>query len=279
MSNDSYEFMKNFMIGGFAGGVSRTITSPLEITKMLQQNYPNYYGKESTRVIVRSIYNKNGISSLFKGNLVNCIRIVPQNAIQLSFFNYFRTNMDSKFPQNKNINAFLSGSLAGIISYSAIYPLETARSKLSVDISGNNKQYTSLWSTLKHSAKNNGVRSLYNGWLISSIGMIPYQGITFSTYNYIRDKYNPNNDKLLNLPIGSFASLCAVTATYPCDVIKRKYHLSGELGNKQYTSYKQLMKTMYKESGLVGFYRGIIPCYLKMIPSSALFFFTVELFK
>ena len=109
--------------------------------------------------------------------------------------------------------------------------------------------------------------------------MIPYQGITFSTFSYIREKYNPDNNKLVNLPIGSFASLCAVTATYPCDVIKRKYHLSGELGNAQYNSYNQLLKTMYKESGIGGFYRGIIPCYLKMIPSSAIFFFTVELFK
>ena len=72
--------------------------------------------------------------------------------------------------------------------------------------------------------------------------MIPYQGITFSTYRYMREKYNPENNKLINLPIGSLASLFAVTVTYPCDVIKRKYHLSGELGNIKYNSYSQLLK-------------------------------------
>lgn len=279
MSSDKNHFIKDFIVGGFAGGFSRTITSPLEITKMLQQNYPNNYGKRSTMSIVTEVYKSNGLKALFKGNFTNCLRIIPQNATQLAFYNYFRENMDKRFPDYKNSNSFFAGSFAGIISYSVIYPLETARSKLSVDISGTNKQYNNLWTTLRYSAQTNGLKSLYNGWLISSIGMIPYQGITFSTFSYIREKYNPDNNKLVNLPIGSFASLCAVTATYPCDVIKRKYHLSGELGNAQYNSYNQLLKTMYKESGVRGFYRGIIPCYLKMIPSSAIFFFTVELFK
>jgi len=272
-------FTKDLIVGGFAGGFSRTVTSPLEITKMLQQNYPNNFGKKSTRSIIRDVYKSNGMKALFKGNLTNCLRIVPQNASQLAFYNYFRENMNNSFPEYKNTNSFLSGSFAGIISYSLIYPLETARSKLSVDISGSNKQYNSLWSTLKYSARTNGVKSLYNGWLISSLGMIPYQGITFSTYSYMREKYNPENNKLINLPIGSLASLFAVTVTYPCDVIKRKYHLSGELGNIKYNSYSQLLKSMFKESGIKAFYTGIIPCYLKMIPSSAIFFFTVELFK
>jgi solute carrier family 25 (mitochondrial phosphate transporter), member 23/24/25/41 len=276
---ERYEFFKNFSIGGFAGGISRTVTSPLEITKMLQQNYPNNYGKQRVGTIIKKIYAENGIKSLFKGNLTNCLRIVPQNAIQLSFYNYFGDKMNDKYPDNSTLNRFLAGSLAGVISYSVIYPLETARSKLSVDISNTNKQYSNLWSTLKHSAKTNGFRSLYNGWLISSLGMIPYQGITFSTYGYLKDKYNPNNDKLINLPIGSIASLCAVTVTYPCDVIKRKYHLSGEMGNTNYKNYPDLFRAIYKESGMVGFYRGILSCYLKMIPSSAIFFFTIELFK
>ena len=279
MTKINYNFTKDFLVGGFAGGVSRTITSPLEVTKMLQQNYPNYYGKSSTFTIIKNIYTQNGLRALFKGNFTNCLRIIPQNATQLAFYNYFKKGFDEKLPNHSNLSSFLSASSAGIISYSVIYPLETARSKLSVDISGSNKQYTNLLSTLRYTVKNQGVKSLYNGWLISSIGMIPYQGITFSTFNYVKNRYNPDNNKLINLPIGSFASLCAVTVTYPCDVIKRKYHLSGELGNKQYTSYKQLLGSMLRESGIIGFYRGIFPTYLKMIPASALFFFTIELFK
>ena len=109
--------------------------------------------------------------------------------------------------------------------------------------------------------------------------MIPYQGITFSMYNYIHDTYNPENNRFMNLPIGSLASISAVTATYPCDVIKRKYHLIGEMGNKNYVNYSDIIKTTYNDHGIRGFYGGLWSCYLKMVPCSAIFFFTIELFK
>ena len=37
---DSKKIYNNFIIGGIAGGFSRSVTSPLEVTKFLQQNYP-----------------------------------------------------------------------------------------------------------------------------------------------------------------------------------------------------------------------------------------------
>ena len=74
-------FTKDLIVGGFAGGFSRTITSPLEITKMLQQNYPHSYGNQSVGRIIRNIYSTTGFKSLFKGNVINCTRIIPQNAI------------------------------------------------------------------------------------------------------------------------------------------------------------------------------------------------------
>ena len=76
---------------------------------------------------------------------------------------------------------------------------------------------------------------------------------------------------------GSFAGFAAVSITYPFDVIKRKYHLTGEMGNKSYNSYYDIIKTTYKNNGIVGFYRGLFACYSKIIPSSAIFFYTVEL--
>ena len=50
MNNDNY---KNFIVGGFAGGISRSITSPLEVIKVLQQNYPNTYGKQGIMRILK----------------------------------------------------------------------------------------------------------------------------------------------------------------------------------------------------------------------------------
>ena len=65
MNKDNY---KNFIIGGFAGGISRSVTSPLEVIKVLQQNYPNTYGKQGIFRILRDTTKNNGFKSFFKGN-------------------------------------------------------------------------------------------------------------------------------------------------------------------------------------------------------------------
>ncbi len=275
MNRDNY---KNFIVGGFAGGISRSITSPLEVIKVLQQNYPNTYGKQGILRILTDTTKQSGFKSFFKGNFTNCLRIVPQNAIQLSAFNYFNNHLNGIYPDNKRINSFNAGAVAGIISYTAIYPLELIRSKLSVNIDGITKAYNNLGSALIQTYKNSGINGLYRGWIVSSIGMIPYQGITFLTYKYLSDKINTTSS-YKGLISGSFAGFAAVSATYPFDVIKRKYHLTGEMGNKSYNSYYDIIKTTYKSYGIRGFYRGLFACYSKIIPSSAIFFFTVDICK
>tara|TARA_B100000575_G_C23143318_1_gene666170 strand:+ start:11362 stop:12216 length:855 start_codon:yes stop_codon:yes gene_type:complete len=277
MSIGSENLFQNIVIGGIAGGFSRSITAPLEMTKIMQQNYPNTFGRKSIISIIKKTYNTNGLRSLFKGNLSNCIRIIPQNAIQLAAYNYSSKFYNEYSPETKNRNAFLSGATAGILSYTAIYPLETIRSKMTVNIDSSNNAYNSIFSTLRSTYRSAGLRSLYRGWQVSVLGMIPYQGITFMTYRYLRENYNPNKDAFLNVINGSIAGICAVSVTYPCDVLKRKYHLSGEMGNKQYKNYADIIRTTYSNSGISGFYRGIASCYIKMVPSSALFFLTVEL--
>ena len=133
------------------------------------------------------------------------------------------------------------------------------------------KHITDLGSALIQTYKRrSGINGLYKGWIVSSIGMIPYQGITFLTYKYLDDKINITSS-YKGLISGSFAGFAAVSATYPFDVIKRKYHLTGEMGNKSYNSYYDIIKS-HKSYGVRGFYRGLVACTRKIIPSSAIFF-------
>ena len=279
MNPDKSKIYKNFIIGGFAGGLSRTITSPLEVIKVLQQNYPNKYGKQSITSILKNTVKSNGIKSLFKGNYTNCLRIIPQNAIQLAGYNYSSNTLNKLYPSYPNLHNFNAGAAAGIVSYTAIYPLELIRSKLSVNIDSKTKNYNNFYSAFKYTYKKGGTSALYKGWRVAIIGMIPYQGTTFLTYKYINNTYNHTNNKFINLISGSIAGFSAVSLTYPFDVIKRKYHLTGEMGNKNYINYTDIIRSTYNDYGIHGFYRGLFACYSKIIPSSAIFFFTVELFN
>ena len=65
--------------------LSRTLTSPLEVVKVLAQ-----VGTPETRLgFVRSfgrIYQSEGLKAFWKGNGISCLRLVPYSAVQLAAF-------------------------------------------------------------------------------------------------------------------------------------------------------------------------------------------------
>ena len=266
----------NFFYGGVAGIVSRTVTAPFERLKMLRQNYPKKYCHSSIYQSFRVIHQSEGLWSLFNGNLVNSIRIFPQNAIQYGIFQYSK-NKGLEYSNNKNLVYFLSGANAGIISYTSIYPLETIRSKLSVQ--NNGKQYRGIMDCFSKSVKQEGFLSLYRGSLISAIGMVPFQGLNFLTYHYLDEHYNTEKNNLKSLLFGSWAGIVSVTFTYPFDTIKRRLQLSGEMGNPQYRGIFHCSQYIVNNFGIRGLYRGLLPTYTKIFPANGLYFFIIENLK
>ena len=77
--------LQSLFCGGIAGVLSRTLTSPLEVVKVLAQ-----VGTPETRLgFVRSfgrIYQSEGLKAFWKGNGISCLRLVPYSAVQLAAF-------------------------------------------------------------------------------------------------------------------------------------------------------------------------------------------------
>ena len=265
------ENIKNFIYGGSAGIISRTLTSPFERLKILRQIYPNEYKKFNLLQSLNYIRYNEGFKGFFKGNYTNCLRIFPQQAVTFSTFSYINNKISNNL--EKKLSYFISGGISGIISYLAIYPLETIRSKLSVqtfDI-----KYNGVVDCFTKSLNKNGLSSLYRGSLLASIGMIPFQGTNFLVYNYLKDNYE--NSSLNTLLFGSLSGICSVSVSYPFDIIKRKLQLSGENGNPKYKGILDCCKYTFNKQGIKGFYRGLIPCYTKIIPANAIFFLIIEI--
>ena len=115
----------DLFIGGCSGVVSRTLTAPLELYKLQRQNS---FMPHST---IKDVIKKEGIRHLWKGNTTNCLRVFPQTAINYYVFEFSKNNIFHKI-ENKEIKNFLSGSAGGSISMICTYPLETIRSRLSL---------------------------------------------------------------------------------------------------------------------------------------------------
>ena len=118
------------------------------LSKLLFELHASWCAFETLGIPLRLAFNslqfviKNeGLLSLFNGNLINCIRIFPQSAIQVATYETTKKYFNG-YNINTSFNYFLSGSIAGLVSSFAVHPLETIRSKLSAQ--SNKNSYNSI---------------------------------------------------------------------------------------------------------------------------------------
>lgn len=74
----------------------------------------------------------------------------------------------------------MAGSLAGVVSVAATYPLDLARARMAVS------NYSSLLEVFMKSVRQEGLWSLYRGLLPTILGVIPYAGSSFFTYETLK---------------------------------------------------------------------------------------------
>ena len=250
--------MENFIIGGLGAAISRTITAPIELYRIQKQNYfvPNSN--------LRDVINKEGIRYLWKGNGVNCIRIFPQMSINWGTFKFLNNNVNIKDEKTKHlINAFISGSL----SMMCIYPLETIRSRLSLQL--NHNHYTNFIQAFKKIP----FKDLYGGLRMSLFGYAPFNSISFTSYHYY--KKNIYDNKLL---CGGLSGITALTITYPSDLIRRRLQIQNF--DKSVPKYKGIIdciRTIFNTEGIRGLYRGLLVSYFKCFPTLAIQFYSIDL--
>jgi hypothetical protein len=259
--------MKMALIGGVAGVISRSITSPLELIKIYKQNYYLY---NSTNI--NNIIKNEGILSLWKGNLTNCIRIFPNSAINFTVFNYIQSN--NNLNNNNNFNNFLCGTISAIFATTLTYPLDNAKTRLSIQV--NNNYYNNLYDVFKKTP----INKLYNGYRMTICGFVPYNSFSFMFYNYYKQTQFTNHKIINNFFAGGLSGISAVSITYPTDLIRRRLQIQDlDTHNIKYNGIVDCIKHIYKVDGVKGFYRGLGFCYIKIFPAMAIQFCIVDCLK
>ena len=258
--------IKDLIIGGTAGVISRTLTAPLELYKIQAQN--NYL-KESN---IKNVLRKEGFRYLWKGNLTNCVRAFPQFGISYSVYAFSKNNLFNNVC-NENYKNLYSGGVAGLISMSSIYPLETIRTRISLQM--NKSHYSSINSALRKMK----FGELYNGLNISLLGYIPFTGLNFMFFNYYKEKFqNANiNDTYTKLLAGGFSGISSLGVTYPTDLVRRRLQMQG-FSNKV-PIYNGIFDTFYKiikNEGFCSLYSGFFIAQIRIFPCLAIQFWCLE---
>jgi solute carrier family 25 protein 16 len=111
--------------------------------------------------------------------------------------------------------------------------------------------------------------NFYRGFLPTIVGMIPYAGVSFYTFETLKQKahklklLNGNNNGIIILSIGGISGIISQTVSYPIEVIRRQMQVGGFNGTNYNTS--QTFRDILQKRGLRGFFVGLGIGYMKGI--------------
>jgi solute carrier family 25 phosphate transporter 23/24/25/41 len=132
-----------------------------------------------------------------------------------------------------------------------------------------------MWATMTGMYKNEGgIRALYRGIIPTVTGVAPYVGLNFMIYESVRTYFTPegaaNPSPIGKLCAGAISGAVAQTCTYPLDVLRRRFQINTMSGmGYQYKSIADALRTIFRQEGFRGLYKGITPNLLKVAPSMA----------
>ncbi|GIQ88781.1 graves disease carrier protein [Kipferlia bialata] len=188
---------QQLLCGGISGGVARTITSPLDVVKIIMQCQR---GPVETRKYASvghaftSIMATSGIKGLWRGNGVALVRMIPYTAIKFAAFERYKPVFADEEGKLSNVRRLVAGALAGITAVAATYPLDVVKTRFSIQ-SHENPKYTGVLQSLGLIAREEGITALWSGFSTTIIGVVPYEGGQFMMKEYIASLWNEHMDR------------------------------------------------------------------------------------
>lgn len=139
-----------------------------------------------------------------------------------------------------------------------------------------------------HALQRFPILSFYRGYLVTLLGRVPYGGTAFLVWGSLQSTFLPpleveqanqhrNQHRaapVTNLVIGAISGVCAQTAAYPFDIVRRRMQVGGLLDPDPQTlpTLSDTVKRVWTERGWRGFYVGLSIGYVKIVPMTAISF-------
>lgn len=203
------------------------------------------------------------------------LKITPESAIKFTAYEQIKALMGQEgSTQLPPMLKFASGTLAGFISQTTIYPMEVLKTRLALRKTG---QYNGVSDCVRKIYKTEGLRAFYRGYFMNTLG-IGGVGVDFAIYETLKAKYRelyPETTQpsvVALLTMANTSSTLAMFSTYPLFLIRTKMQSS----NNTKDTISNIARAVYKKDGFLGFYRGSLANLAKVAPSASIGYIVYE---
>lgn len=146
------------------------------------------------------------------------------------------------------------------------------------------EMYSNIFHVFIRISREEGLKTLYHGFTPTVLGVIPYAGLSFFTYETLKSLHREYSSHRQPYPFermifGACAGLIGQSASYPLDVVRRRMQTAGVTGHPR-TSIACTLRTIVREEGAVrGLYKGLSMNWLKGPIAVGISFTTFDLMQ
>lgn len=180
----------------------------------------------------------------------------------------------SKSDGKKNpLKTLLAGGVAGGVEVAIMYPTEFVKTQLQLAERaaasgvGGRPEFKGPLDCARRIAREKGVFALYRGLSTLLVGSIPKAAVRFAAFEQLSKLFKQPDGKLstsasmvCGLGAGASEAIIAVT---PMESIKTKMIHDQNSANPRYRGLGHAVKTIVREEGIAGIYRGLVPTVVK----------------
>jgi len=267
--NKKLTFLENFGLSGIAAVTSKTVAAPIERVKLLIQTQDAML-KAGTLTdpykgvvdCTKRVLATEGVGPFWRGNLANCLRYFPTQALNFAFKgkikSFFKSSPGEGFATrlSKNVAA---GGMAGALSLCVVYSLDFARTRLASDLKGKDgkRQFNGLADVYKQIMAQEGIRGMYRGFAISCVGIVVYRGFYFGLYDTTEPMIKKFSDNfLIKFALGYVVTVSAGLLSYPIDTIRRRMMMTSGEGAQKFKGSMDCALYIMKNEGASSMMKG-----------------------
>lgn len=275
--------LQNFKIGLFIS----LLGQPFEVIRTSSiMNLRNTGRGEGMMSVIKNIFELEGIRGFFRGGLVSVVKSTLSAGVFLTGLeNVHMLTTDLRSVKYIPVNAvdFLNACISKTVTTFITNPVVVVKTRF--EIVGNN-EYKSIRDAVRCIYNKEGLRGFYHGIPATLFRDVPFAGIQYSCYKWTMDLYSryflggksAYESSMLVSIFGGSSALYAVLMTYPFDNlrVRMQCHDFSSLKNVNFIGLSSMIRKVYAEEGIRGYYIGFLPRVLKKVASSAILWVLYE---
>ncbi|XP_022849365.1 solute carrier family 25 member 44-like isoform X1 [Olea europaea var. sylvestris] len=287
------------VIGAILFTVQSALIHPTAVVKTRMQVAGSGLSQMTGLSVFSRIVRTDGIPGIFRGFGTSAIGSLPGRVLALTSLEVSK-DMTLKYTENMNMpeatRVGIANGVAGMISnlVSCLYfvPLDVICQRLMVQGLPGSTPCSGPFDVVRKVLAAEGFRGMYRGFGLTAITQSPASALWWGAYGAAQhiiwrsvgykddSEKKPSHVEMITVQAtaGMTAGACSSIITTPIDTVKTRLQVIDDYGVGR-PSVMKTAKTLLKEDGWRGFYRGFGPRFLNMSLYGTTMIVTYELIK